>query len=236
MGPVVPFLSDSPAHLEAAVRRIAESGAVHVTPIVLHLRPGTRDWYLRWLNETHPALLPRYRALYGRGSYAPKDYQAEIGGRVRELARRYGVGAATPAGARSVGGRRGMGPIRRPALREPSRPGRRRRARPRGRRPCSSASCDRRPDRRRGSCQCPAAGVRRDSPGWRRWAVPERYGGPGIAGAHHGLGIGDTHFERAASPPRRHPEMNWAFLASLADRIAGIVARRRVGRRHRLRA
>ena len=28
---------------------------------------------------------------------------------------------------------------------------------------------------------------------------PERYGGPGIAGAHHGLGIGDTHFERAAT-------------------------------------
>ena len=115
MGPVVPFLSDSPAHLEAAVRRIAEAGAVHVTPIVLHLRPGTRDWYLRWLKENHPALLPRYRALYGRGSYAPKDYQAEISGQVRELARHYGVGATTPAGARSVGARRGMGPIRRPA-------------------------------------------------------------------------------------------------------------------------
>ena len=81
----------------------------------MHLRPGTRDWYLRWLNENHPALLPRYRALYGRGSYAPKDYQAEISGRVRELARRYGVGATTPARARSVGARRGMGPIRRPA-------------------------------------------------------------------------------------------------------------------------
>ena len=115
MGPVVPFLSDSPAHLEAAVRRIAGAGAVHVTPIVLHLRPGTRDWYLRWLTANHPALLPRYRALYGRGSYAPKDYQAEISGRVRELARRYSVGATTPAGARSVGARRGMGPIRRPA-------------------------------------------------------------------------------------------------------------------------
>ncbi len=115
MGPVVPFLSDSPAQLEAAVRRIAEAGAGHVTPIVLHLRPGTRDWYLRWLNENHPALLPRYRALYGRGSYAPKDYQAEISGRVRELARRYGVGATTPAGARSGGARRGMGPVRSPA-------------------------------------------------------------------------------------------------------------------------
>jgi DNA repair photolyase len=112
MGPVVPFLSDSPAALEAAVRRIAEAGAAHVTPIVLHLRPGTRDWYLRWLSENHPGLLPRYRAMYRHSAYAPKDYQAEITGRVRELARRYGVGATTPAAARSVGADRGMGPIR----------------------------------------------------------------------------------------------------------------------------
>ncbi|HEY0937340.1 MAG TPA: intein-containing Rv2578c family radical SAM protein, partial [Trebonia sp.] len=60
MGPIVPFLSDSPEQLDAAVRRIAASGAVHVTPIILHLRPGTRDWYLRWLNEHHPELVRRY--------------------------------------------------------------------------------------------------------------------------------------------------------------------------------
>ncbi len=40
MGPVVPFLSDSPGQLEEAVRKIASAGAIHVTPIVLHLRPG----------------------------------------------------------------------------------------------------------------------------------------------------------------------------------------------------
>jgi DNA repair photolyase len=102
MGPVVPFLSDSPAQLEAAVRRIAEAGAAHVTPIVLHLRPGTRDWYLRWLAGNHPELLPRYHAMYRRSAYAPKDYQAEITGQVRELARRYGVGATAPAAARSI--------------------------------------------------------------------------------------------------------------------------------------
>jgi DNA repair photolyase len=112
MGPIVPFLSDSPAQLDAAVRRIAASGAVHVTPIVLHLRPGTREWYLRWLSEHDPALLPRYRSLYRHTSYAPKGYQAEITGQVRELARRYGVGAATPVAGRSVGANLGMGPAR----------------------------------------------------------------------------------------------------------------------------
>ncbi len=130
MGPVIPFLSDSAAQLEAAVRRIAATGAGHVTPIVLHLRPGTRDWYLRWLGEHHPALVPRYRSLYRHSAYAPKDYQAEITGQVRELARRYGVGAATPAGARSLGDSRAVGPIPRPGA--PGRPGSRGRASPPG--------------------------------------------------------------------------------------------------------
>ncbi len=58
MGPIVPFLSDSPEQLEAAVRRIADSGAVHVTPIVLHLRPGAREWFLRWLRDNHPGAGP----------------------------------------------------------------------------------------------------------------------------------------------------------------------------------
>jgi DNA repair photolyase len=102
MGPVMPFLSDSPAQLDAAVRLIAEAGAAHVSPIVLHLRPGAREWFLQWLRERHPALLPRYRALYGHGAYAPKDYQARIAGQVRELAQRYGVGAASPAATRAV--------------------------------------------------------------------------------------------------------------------------------------
>ena len=71
MGPVVPFLSDSPAQLDSTVRQIAEAGATHVTPIVLHLRPGAREWFLAWLGEHHPDLVPRYRGLYGsRGQRA----------------------------------------------------------------------------------------------------------------------------------------------------------------------
>jgi DNA repair photolyase len=92
MGPVVPFLSDSPAQLEAAVRQIAAAGAPHVSPIVLHLRTGTREWFLRWLGAAHPELVDRYADLYARGAYAPKDYQARIAGQVRELADKHGVG------------------------------------------------------------------------------------------------------------------------------------------------
>jgi DNA repair photolyase len=102
MGPVVPFLSDSPAQLDAAVRRVAEAGATHVSPIVLHLRPGTREWFISWLHTAHPELTGRYEELYRRGAYAPKEYQARIAGQVRELADKYGVGRGTPREARAI--------------------------------------------------------------------------------------------------------------------------------------
>ncbi len=106
MGPVIPFLSDSPAQLDAAVRQIAAAGATHVTPIVLHLRPGTREWFFRWLGAHHPGLVGRYLDLYGRGAYAPKSYQARITGQVRELAAKHGVGGPRPMPGRG----RGPGP------------------------------------------------------------------------------------------------------------------------------
>jgi DNA repair photolyase len=102
MGPIVPYLSDSPAQLAAAVRQVAAAGADHVTPIVLHLRPGAREWFTGWLSEAHPELLPRYAELYGRGAYAPRAYQDRIAGQVRELAERYGVGQARPREARAI--------------------------------------------------------------------------------------------------------------------------------------
>jgi DNA repair photolyase len=102
MGPVLPYLTDSPGQLAETVRQIAAAGAASVTPIVLHLRPGAREWYLAWLSEQHPGLVRRYRDLYGSGAYAPKDYQHRISARVAELAARYGVGRASPAAARRI--------------------------------------------------------------------------------------------------------------------------------------
>ncbi len=107
MGPVIPFLSDSPAQLEAAVRQIAAAGADYVTPIVLHLRPGAREWFLGWLREHHPGLLPRYQALYGRRAYAPAEYQERIAAQVRDLARQHGIGRDQRAPARLRGRRAG---------------------------------------------------------------------------------------------------------------------------------
>jgi DNA repair photolyase len=102
MGPVVPFLSDSPAQLDETVRQIAAAGAHHVMPIVLHLRPGTREWFFAWLRAQHPELVGRYLELYGHGAYAPKAYQNRIAGQVRELADKYGIGKARPGSGRGA--------------------------------------------------------------------------------------------------------------------------------------
>lgn len=92
MAPVIPFLSDSPAQLRDTVRAIAASGATSVTPLVLHLRPGAREWFMAWLGREHPYLVRRYERLYADGAYAPKWYQRRITRQVHDLAQEYGIG------------------------------------------------------------------------------------------------------------------------------------------------
>ncbi|WPP33025.1 Rv2578c family radical SAM protein [Streptomyces sp. CL7] len=96
MAPVIPFLGDRPEQLRATVRAIAASGATSVTPLVLHLRPGAREWFMSWLVRHHPHLVARYERLYAEGAYAPRWYQRRITRQVHDLAREYGIG---PAGA-----------------------------------------------------------------------------------------------------------------------------------------
>ncbi|MGW2963719.1 Rv2578c family radical SAM protein [Streptomyces sp. NPDC001220] len=117
MAPVIPFLGDHPAQLRATVRAIAAAGATSVTPLVLHLRPGAREWFMSWLAARHPHLVRRYERLYAEGAYAPKWYQRRITRQVHELAEEYGIGpnrAGTP--------RRMPGPTaeEEPALPEPT--------------------------------------------------------------------------------------------------------------------
>jgi DNA repair photolyase len=105
MAPIIPFLSDSDEALEKTMRAIAASGATHVTPIVLHLRKGgAREWWMRWVTEQRPDLVPRYRELYGQGAYAPKEFQRDVADRVHALARRFGIGGSGGARrARRIG-------------------------------------------------------------------------------------------------------------------------------------
>ncbi|MFG3344531.1 Rv2578c family radical SAM protein [Streptomyces sp. NPDC048018] len=92
MAPVVPFLGDRPEQLRDTVRAVAEAGATSVTPLVLHLRPGAREWYFTWLRRHHPGLVGRYERMYAGGAYAPTWYQRRITRQVHELASEFGIG------------------------------------------------------------------------------------------------------------------------------------------------
>ncbi|MER7840063.1 Rv2578c family radical SAM protein [Streptomyces sp. NPDC096040] len=102
MAPVIPFLGDHPAQLRATVRAIAAAGATSVTPLVLHLRPGAREWFMSWLAAHHPHLVRRYERLYAEGAYAPKWYQRRITRQVHELAEEYGIGPNRAAAPRQM--------------------------------------------------------------------------------------------------------------------------------------
>ena len=93
--PVLPWLTDSAEALDELFRQLAEAGASSVTVIPLHLRPGTREWFARWLAREYPALVPRYRELYARGSYVPKAYRERLGQRIGPLLRRHGLAPRT---------------------------------------------------------------------------------------------------------------------------------------------
>jgi DNA repair photolyase len=94
MAPILPGLTDSAAQLASTVEAIAEAGARYLSPIVLHLRPGAREWFMNWLARVHPELLGSYQQLYGKSAYAPSSYSEDIYGQVRELARAAGIGGS----------------------------------------------------------------------------------------------------------------------------------------------
>lgn len=88
--PILPWLTDGEDQLDALFAALAAAGASGVTAGALHLRPGTKEWFMGWLARDHPQLVGRYRRLYGQGAYAPKEYRAWLGRRVAEAKRRHG--------------------------------------------------------------------------------------------------------------------------------------------------
>jgi DNA repair photolyase len=102
MAPILPGLTDTDESIEETVAAIAAAGATSVMPLGLHLRPGAREWYAAWLTREHPGLVPRYRELFGSGSYLPQGYQRELTARVRQAARRHGLHRAEPGESRRV--------------------------------------------------------------------------------------------------------------------------------------
>jgi DNA repair photolyase len=91
IAPVLPGLSDGPEQLSAVVDACVAAGAVSISAISLHLRPGVREHYLGWLQDARPDLVRLYEQRFtGRGgprAYQPKAVQEELSTQVRRLVR-----------------------------------------------------------------------------------------------------------------------------------------------------
>jgi len=88
MAPILPGITDRPEQLREVVKAAIDAGATHVSPILLHLRPGVREEFMPWLAENYPDLVPRYEQMYVKPYGPAADRNAlgrEIGGIVRAL-------------------------------------------------------------------------------------------------------------------------------------------------------
>ena len=95
LAPIIPGLTDDRENMEAVVRAAKEHGAAFIGDNVLYLKPGTKEWFMPFLRETYPHLLPQYERFY-RGAYAPGRYSQDVAATVQQLRERAGL---TPGNA-----------------------------------------------------------------------------------------------------------------------------------------
>lgn len=114
--PILPWLSDSDEALDHLFSSLAQAGATGVTAGALYLKPGTREWFMKWIAAYHPELAGKYGRLYASGSYASKEYRTWLAGRVKYFKKLHGftdtsgfshrdieAGATQDAGAQPAG-------------------------------------------------------------------------------------------------------------------------------------
>ena len=89
--PVLPCLTDSVAHLDAALAAIAGAGASSVSWAALHLKPGVREFYLGWLRRAHPEHVSTTERVYARGAYADPAYRRWLADRIEPLIAKHGL-------------------------------------------------------------------------------------------------------------------------------------------------
>jgi DNA repair photolyase len=108
----LPGITDDPAQLREVAAAAIDAGATHVSPILLHLRPGVREEFMPWLAEHYPDLVERYERMY-RTAYGPAQDRSDLASRVGSIVR--SLGGLRPAAEPPRRWRRGRGD-------EPSKP------------------------------------------------------------------------------------------------------------------
>ncbi|WP_433162208.1 Rv2578c family radical SAM protein [Kribbella sp. CA-247076] len=95
VAPVLPWLTDSTEQLDHLFALLSSAGATGVTPLVLHLRPGVKEWFMSWLAHERPGLVARYESLYAHGPNAAPSYRSAFESKVRPLLDKHGFGRSS---------------------------------------------------------------------------------------------------------------------------------------------
>ncbi len=90
--PVLPGITDGPAHLEALVKAARDAGAKYVFANPLFLKPCSAAVFLPFLEEQFPALVEVYRERYRERAFLPKGYGERLSRLMAALRKKYGFG------------------------------------------------------------------------------------------------------------------------------------------------
>lgn len=101
VAPVLPWMTDSIEQLDDLLSELAAAGASGVTTLVLHLRPGVKEWFMGWLAQERPDLVKRYEDLYSRGANASPSFRRAFEAKVRPLLDHHGFGSSSRHRSRS---------------------------------------------------------------------------------------------------------------------------------------
>jgi len=85
IAPVLPGISDRRDQLRDVVAAIRAAGGTVMGALPLHLRPGTREHYLSWLEACEPELHSRYLRAYEGRAYLKPEYGRWLNRTVGEL-------------------------------------------------------------------------------------------------------------------------------------------------------
>lgn len=89
--PILPFIADSDADLEAVAKMTRDSGGSFVLAGGLTLTGHQRERYLNMIATKYPELMSKYNELY-KGAYGPPgNYWGQIANKVRELCHKHGI-------------------------------------------------------------------------------------------------------------------------------------------------
>ncbi|MBV9329585.1 MAG: radical SAM protein [Chloroflexi bacterium] len=89
MAPILPGLTDSVDSIAAVAAAAREHAAAHFSTAPLRLAPHVKEFYLGFIGDEYPDLLPRYQRAYP-GAYAPLDYREKLQERINRIRAEYG--------------------------------------------------------------------------------------------------------------------------------------------------